>query len=147
MFGRQDFFPVEPQRIAADDRGRFLQRQAHEILAEGFREPNVHLVVHQPHRHFGDSRRPFADLDAVEGVHVDERKMLDVEFPLRAGVEQLEDFDFQQSQFAIGDDEEVAAAARRVEEAELRELLVEAPQFGFVALDALEFGAQIVEEK
>ena len=69
---------------------------------------------------------------------------------LRAGlaaVEQLEHFDFQQAQFAVGDDEEVAAAAGGVEKAQARKFLVEAPQFGLVAFDALKFGAQIVQEQ
>ena len=60
---------------------------------------------------------------------------------------ELENFDFQQAQFAVGDDEEIAAAAGRIEKAESRELFVEAPQFGFAAFGALEFGAQVVEEK
>ena len=62
-------------------------------------------------------------------------------------MEQLEDFDFQQAQLAVGDDEEIAAAAGGVEEAEAGELFVEASQFGFVALGALEFRAQVVEEQ
>ena len=139
---RKDFLPVETERVAANDRRGFLEREAHEVLAEGFREANVHLVVHQPHGHFGDARRPLADLDAVEGIHVHEGKALDVQLRLpRIGIKQLENFDFQRPQFAVGNDEKIAAAARRVQKAESRDLFMESPQFGFVALGAPKFRA------
>ena len=82
LLGRKDLLPVEAQGVAADDGGGFLERQADEVLAEGFGKANVHLVIHQPHGHFGDAGGPFADLDAVEGVHIHQREALDVQFLL-----------------------------------------------------------------
>ena len=56
-------------------------------------------------------------------------------------MEQLEDFDFKQAQFAVGDDKEIAAAASGIEKAEARELLMEAFKFGFADFGALKFRA------
>src|ERR1035437_6410094 len=145
--GRKDFLPVETECVAADDSWGFLEREAREVLAEGFGEENVHLVIHEPHGDFGYARGPLADLDAIEGVDVHLGEALDVKFLLIAATDHLEDFDFQQTQFAVGNDEEIAAAAGRIEEAQAREFLVEAFQFGFAALGALEFPAQVIEEK
>ena len=63
-----------------------------------------------------------------------------------------EHFEFQRAEFAVGDDKEVAAAAGRVEEAELGQLVLKFGEArgaarGAVGFDALEFGAEIVEEK
>ena len=63
-----------------------------------------------------------------------------------------QDFEFQLAQFAVGDDEEVAAAAGGIEEAELGQLVVELVQArgaagGAVGLDGLELGAEVVEEQ
>ena len=102
-------------------------------------------MVHQPHGHLRDAGGPFADLDAVEGVHVHQQEPLDVQNPLN--LQRQEHLDLQQAQFAVGDDEEIAAAAGGVQEAELADLLVEAPQLGLVGPDALELGAQAVKEE
>ena len=126
--------------------GLFFSGRRTKYCAEGLREPHVHLVVHQPHRHFRDPRGPLADLDAVEGVHVDQRKRLDVQLPLPA-VQRLEHLDFQQAKLAVGDDQEIAAAAGRVEESQPGQLLVELLQLVLVALDALELGPQVVEKQ
>jgi Zn-dependent M28 family amino/carboxypeptidase len=84
-------------------------------------------VIHQPHGDFGYACGPLADLDAIEGVDIHEREASDVEF-LRppAAIEHPENLDFHQTQFTVRDDQEIAAAARRIEEAQSRELLVEA---------------------
>ena len=61
--------------------------------------------------------------------------------------QRLEDFNFQQAQFAVGDDQEVAAAARRIEEAEGADFAVELPEQGLAAPGELEFLAQVVHEE
>ncbi len=102
---RQDFLPVEPERVATHDGGRFLEREAHEVLAKGLGEANIHLVVHEPHGDFRDARRPLADFNAVKSVHVHERQALDVQL-LRfflAGIEQFKNLNFQHTQFAVSD--------------------------------------------
>ena len=109
-------------------------------------------MVHQPHGHFGDAGGPFADLDAVElSPRPPWRDCGCRNFLLAGCAEFLEDFEFEQAQFAVGDDEEVAAAAGGVEECELAEFLVKVLQArlrrGAVVFDAFEFGAQVVEEQ
>ena len=74
---RQDFFPVEPERVAAMDVRGFFERQALVKLAEGFGHFQVHLVVHQPERDFGNPRRPFANFNAVKLVHIHLRQPVD----------------------------------------------------------------------
>ena len=148
LFGREDFFPIHAQGVGLVDVGGLLEWQAAVELAEGFGEPDVHLVVHQPEGHLGDAGGPFGNLDAVELVHVHLRELVHVQRQLALGaVEDLQDFQFQQAQLAIGDDEEVAAAAGGVEEAQAGEALVEAAQLGLVLADALELGAQVVQEQ
>src|SRR5271157_2066946 len=145
--GRKDFLPVEAECVAADDGWGFLEWKAREVLAEGVGEEIVHLVIHQPHGDLGYARGPLADLYAVESVDVHLREALNVKFLLIAAADHLEDFDFQQTQLTVGNDEKIATAARRIEEAQSREFPVEASQFGFAAFGALEFPAQVVEEK
>ena len=95
-------------------------------MAEGQAEAVVHDVVHHPHRDFGNARREFADLDAVELVDIDLRESGDVEDALLlARIKLAQDIDFELAQFAIGDDEEVAAAAGGIEEGEAGQLFVQ----------------------
>ena len=74
-----------PQTIV----GTFVSGRRTKYCAEGLRQANVHLVVHQPHRHFGDPRRPFADLDAVESVHVHQRQVSGCPIAAGAAVQRL----------------------------------------------------------
>ena len=99
-----------------DVRG-FFERQALVKLAEGFGHFQIHLVVHQPERDFGNARRPFANFNAVKLVHVHLRQPVDfVQRQFRLLAEKfLERFEFKLAQFAVGDDEEVAAAAGGIE--------------------------------
>jgi hypothetical protein len=56
-------------------------------------------------------------------------------------------FQFQQPQLAVGDDEDVAAAAGGVEEGERAQLLVEVEQFVAVVADFSELGPQRIQEQ
>jgi hypothetical protein len=103
-------------------------------------------VVHQPHRNFRDPRRPLGDLDAVEGVHVHQRQGGDVQVPLPA-VQGLEDLNFRQAQLAVGDHQEVAAPAGRVEKTQSRKLVVKLLELPLIALDPLELLPQIIKEQ
>ena len=66
----------------------------------------------------------------VRPVHVHLAEIADVEFLLLRAVQLPEDLDFQSAQLAVGKDEEVSAAAGRVEEFECAELLLESLQVG-----------------
>ncbi|MFZ1222201.1 MAG: hypothetical protein WAR01_03055, partial [Dokdonella sp.] len=59
----------------------------------------------------------------------------------------MQHFDFEQAQFAVGDDEEVAAATSGIEKAQAGELDVEALELAFVVADFFQFGFQFVEEQ
>ena len=63
-----------------------------------------------------------------------------------------EDFEFEGAEFAIGDDEEIAAAAGGIEEGERAEFDLERFQTGgaaggFVDAGGIELGAEFVEEQ
>ena len=121
-------------------------------LAEGLRERDVGLMVGQPERDFGDARRELFDLDAVELVDVELGELVDgVErhFVLCA-VQFEEDFEFEFAEFPVGDDEEVAAAAGRIEEAEFAEFVLKLLEArgtagGLVGFDGFKFLPEIVE--
>ena len=111
--------------------------------AERLRESDVGLVVGQPQRDLGDAGGEFLDLDAVELVDVELGKPVHVverHFAL-AAAKLYQDFEFQLAEFAVGEDEEVAAAAGGIEETELGQLVVKLLQSrgaagGAVGLDA-----------
>lgn len=91
-------------------------------MSEGFAGEGVHLMVYEPHGDFGDSCGPFFDFDAVHLVYIDFEEVVEIEkwLDLAAfdGVVFFEYFYFEESEFSVGDDEEVAAAAGGVEEFE-----------------------------
>lgn len=116
LFRRQYPLPVQAQGVAANDRRALAQGEADVVLPECLGEPDVHLVIRQPHRSCGDARRPFPDFDAVESVDVDQRQVWHGDVLLLAAMERLEDLDFKKPQFAVRNDEEVAAAAGRIKD-------------------------------
>ena len=113
-------------------------------------------MVHHPQRGFRDANGKLADFDAVELIDVHPRQLRrqSVQLPAipRFRKHFLQDLDLEQPQLPVGDDQEVAAAARRVEEPHAAELLLKAEQRGAAAavlarLQALEFRPQIVHEE
>ena len=90
------------------------------------------MMVGQPQRDFGDSRREFLNLDAVELVDVELGQPVHVverHFVLLA-VKLQQDFEFQLAQFAVGENEEIAATAGGIEKAEFGQFLVKLLQAG-----------------
>ena len=83
------------------------------------------------------------DVDADELVHV-HAALAGVALQRGGGAQHVQ---LQQAQFAVADDEEVAAAAGGVEEGERAQLLVKVEQAVAVALGLVEFGAQFIEEQ
>ena len=59
----------------------------------------------------------------------------------------FEDFQLKFAQLAVGDDEEVATAARGVEKAQLCQSFVKFDEFGRVALDFFKLGPERVEKQ
>ncbi len=139
-----------------DDVRRLFERDANEGLAELKAQPVVHDVVHHPQCRFRDARRELAKLDPVELVHVHHRLPRSIEhrLPTRGGrlSNLADDLDFERPQFPVGDDEEVAAAARRVEERQAAELRLEPPERREAApaparFHAFELRVQVVHEQ
>ncbi len=57
---RQQIGPIGFQRVAVDDVGRLLKRNANEGLTELKAQPVVHDVIHHPQRSLGDPRHKLA---------------------------------------------------------------------------------------
>lgn len=118
------------------------------MVAEGLGGDLIHLVVKEPEGDFGDAGGPFVDFDAVHLVDVDAEEFGDVEEALVfVGVERFEEIEFEKAEFAVGDDEEVAAAAGGVEEFEGGEFVVKGGEFFLFRFDGFEFGAEVIEEE
>ncbi len=75
-----------------------------------------------------------------EGIDVEESLVV-------FAVEGFYHVEFEEAEFAVGDDEEVAAAAGGVEEFEGGEFVVEGGEFSGLGFDGFEFGAEVVEEE
>ena len=144
---RHELGPVELQGVAVADMRALHQRDAQDGLAEDLAGLNVHLVVGQPHRDLRHLRREFLDLDAVELVDVDRDRLEDVAPALAEFLGGAQHLDFDPPQFAVADDEEIAATAGGIEERESREFFLELEQLVLVALDLVELRPQLVEEQ
>ncbi len=108
----------------------------------------------QPQRDLSDTGGEFLDLDAIELMDVEFGKPIHVverHFAL-AAVQLYKDFELQLAEFAVSEDEEVAAAARGIEETEIGQLVVKLLQTRgaagrSVVIDVLELSAEVVEEQ
>ena len=99
-------------------RGR--QRQPREIGAERVGQHAVHLMTDQPEGDLGDAGRPFVQFDAVELGDIDLAEGSDIRDALHAaaaaGVHPAKDLSLDAAKLAVSDDQEVAAAACRVQQ-------------------------------
>ena len=103
-----------------------LDRDAGEVLAETVGDLHVAEVIHQPQRDLGDFGGELLDLDTVELRHADLAQLGNVEELFGVvPVKLLQHVHFEAAQFAVGDEEEVAASTGGVEERERGDLLVE----------------------
>ena len=128
-----------------------LERDAGEIQAKLFADPQVHLVVHQPQGHLRNLRGELFNFDTVELVHVDADQAVHVHAllagvaaELMAGAQHLQ---LQQTQFAVADDEEISAAAGGVEKREAAQFFVELEQTVAVVFGLFELGAQVIQKQ
>ena len=108
-------------------------------------------MVGEPERGLGDEGGELLQFDAVELVDVDAGDVADVEVEGELlAVVGAEEIEFEGAEFAVGDDEKIAAAAGGIEETQRRELLVKLSEgFGFRGGGAElgEFGFEVVEEE
>ena len=127
LFRRHDIAPVDLVGVGAANPRRGAQRNARVVLPERLAQAAVHDVIHHPQRRLSDAGRKLQNFDAVEliDVHHRERRHILHGLPLRA-VNFEQHLDLQLAQLPIGDDQEVAAAAGRIEEAHLAQALLEA---------------------
>ena len=102
-------------------------------------------MVREPHRNFGDAGGEFA-ISMPKLIHVNDARDVGCRAPAGA-VEEPEDFNFQQPQFAVGDDEKIAATAGGVEEAECAQAFVGSVWLRPCCLYAFKFRAEVVEEE
>jgi hypothetical protein len=152
--GREEVVPIHAEGVADVDVGGIFEREAEIGLGEGFEDAKVGLVVHEPEGDLGDAGGPLFDLDAVELVDVDLGEAVDLikGEGLLAAVLSAENFEFECSEFTVGDDEEVAATAGGIEELELGEADAEGFETagaatGAVFLDRFKFRSEGIEEQ
>jgi hypothetical protein len=148
-FLRVALAPVALQGIAVNDSCRFFEGQADEVIPELLGDPHVHLVIHQPKRGLRDLGREFLNLYPEKLVNVAqdvELRHVERSCP-RLAVERSQNVQFQQAQFAVSNDEEVAAPASRIEEFQFGEPLMELGKLLLLAFELLEFSAQIIKKQ
>ena len=132
------------------DFGGAREGQAQVEVAEGFGEAQVELVVHEPHGHFGNAGGKFFHLDAVGLVYLHagvEGQVDGLAAGALAGKEALENFLLQQAQFAVGYHQEVAAAAARVQKAQLLQAQVQGVEAGAALAGGGQLLAQLIEKQ
>ena len=108
--------PVHLQRVGTDDVRRRLDRDAGEVASEAVGDLEVAEVIHQPERDLCDLAGELLDLKPKElrDIHLAERR--DVEKAARIVLVQFfQNIHLQPPQLAVGDQEEVAAPASRIE--------------------------------
>jgi hypothetical protein len=107
------------------------------------------LVIHQPKRGLRDLGRKLLNLYPEKLVNIAqdvELRYVERSCP-RLAVERAQNVQFEQAQFAVGDDEEVAAPASRIEEFQFGEPFMELGKFFLLAFELLEFSAELVKKQ
>ena len=148
---RQHFVPVQPQRVGVAYLWCAFERDAGKVQAKLHAHAQVHLVVHQPQGHLGNLCRKFFDLDAKELVHVHADQAVHIHRQLALVGAQFvvgpQHLQLQLAQFAVADDQEVAAPTGRVKKRQLAQLFVKFKQLVAVAFDPLKLGVQFVQKQ
>ena len=138
--GGADGEPVEAQGVAAGDPVLAGKRQKFGKRLHLPKVLHVCLVFGDDQREAGDFGGEIAQFDAAK---VSER---DVAFALCFATA-LVDLVFDMAQLFVGDDEEVAAAAGGVKDADAGDALAQVEQFDFVVAGFFQLGAQCVKEE
>ena len=140
--------PIHAQGVAVDDVRGGGEGQSVVKLEEEFAGLGVHLVVHQPEGDFGDAHRPFANLDAVELIDIDGGK----NGLVANGKKLAEGGGLEGAEFAVGEDEEVAATTGGIEKLEGADAFqkafdARATPGGAVGEESLQVGLEFVEKE
>lgn len=107
-------------------------------------------MVGQPERHLGNSRRKLLKLNAVEIININARNICHIKIePGSAGQRLLlkQHLNLKLAKFAIGDNQKVATAARRIEKTHGSQLMMEHRKLAGVVPDCLKLAAQVVEKQ
>ena len=86
-------------------------------------------MVHQPHGGLGDLGGEFFQLDAVELINIAQNFAFNVQKLRFVLVQNAQNIQFKLAQFAIGDDQKVAAAAGGIKEFQLGQALMKLMSF------------------
>ena len=120
-------------------------------VAEGEVHGLVGLVLDEEHRRLRDGGGPFLDFDAVEVVELHVHEVFGHEGQLGAGrvefLEALVNLEFEGAKFAVGDDEEVSAATRRVEQVQLTKVRKQLGEVALAVVRLRESFLEFVEEQ
>src|SRR3546814_6535527 len=94
----------------------FKQKTAYEMRISDWSSDvcSSDLMVHHPHRDLGDAGRKLLIFDAIELIDGDAAEQRGVDGLI--AIKRFQAIEFEAAQFAIGDNEKIAAATRRVEE-------------------------------
>ena len=114
---RTNFVPVYPTSIATDNLRDVLQRQGFGVDTKVLVEFGVHLMLGEPEGEHGHLVREVEQFDAIELTEADDAVIHKQDFTLRGTFAlQREDIHLEETQTLVGDDEEVATTASRIEE-------------------------------
>lgn len=105
--------PVFAQAVCGLNVAAAFEGQGGQAVAQLVFVGKVHLVFGQPKREHGDFVGEVVQLDAVKLVEADLAAENGVAVDFFDG---FEDFDFEAAQLFVGDNQEIAAAAGRVED-------------------------------
>lgn len=155
--GRQQLVPVVSQGVGLHDVARIMQRQMRQRLSRDGLRVVQRLLFRDPQRGTRHGHREIVDLDAMHLVdpHLDQA-VLAAQFHVALAVQQVGDdavLQFAQPQIRFG--QEVARTARRIEEVQRGEPVLERfePVLAgplakrLVVFDTVELGREIVEEE
>lgn len=138
--GRADAHPVQPERIPAGDPVFPVERQevAQGVLLAAIE--HVALILRDDERQPRDLGGEVADFDAAKVGERDVALAVGLAAP-------LVDLGFDRAHLLVGDDEEVARAAGRVEDPDTRHAVAQVQKLPGIVAGLFQLLAQVVEEE
>ena len=142
------------QGVADSMLAAVAEGEARVVQAELLAELLVREVVHQVHRDLGDARRELLDLDAVELVDVNlgaaavtSVRQLALATRRVESLQSPQDLELEPTELSVRDDQEVAAAAGRVEEAQPETARGRREAVGRSSPQSARSGLELIEEQ